>query len=84
MYCYTLSREIDIEVFEKYCIKIEKFCRGWKKEVLIDVDGSLYYHYRNADQHIKLYLDCEVDADYVESTIDLSSVLGDVLWAYIK
>ena len=45
-----------------------------KKKLLEDVDGSLIQTYHMGQEIIDVFCDFEVDAVFVDSTVDLSSV----------
>lgn len=75
MFSYTLAMEIDNQVFRDACNKIEKaFPYAEKRELLIDVDGSLLQDYFIEDRRIRVQNDCDVYAVYVDSDIDLKEI----------
>lgn len=77
MYSYTLAKKIDNQVFKDACNKIEKaFPSAEKGKMLVDVDGSLLQDYSIDDKKIRVQNDCEVDAVYVDSELDLQKIFA--------
>ena len=74
-YTYNVYPEASNKVFDDACAKIEDCIPNLvKSKVLIDVDGSVIQKYSQDNEVIKVFNDIEVDAVYVDSDIDLSSV----------
>ena len=77
MYSYTLSNQPDNTLFLKTCLLIESHVDAVTKEkMLVDVDGSCVQRYYTPQGIIKVSNDFEVYALYIDSDIDLSSILG--------
>lgn len=75
MFFYTLFKEINNQVFKDACKTIEhRYPDAEKYELLIDVDGSLYQDYCVCGKKIKVNNDCEVDAVYIDSEINLDDI----------
>ena len=73
MYSYTLSKHADDNIFRKACLTLEQHIPNLKKEKLLeDVDGSLIQIYVGNDFSIRVDSDCEVDAVYIDSDIELA------------
>lgn len=78
MYKYNISKSASNSEFKNICDIIEKTIKDIKSEKpIVDVDGSVIKIYSRSDLSIKVYNDYEVDAVYVDSDIDLSSILKD-------
>ncbi len=76
MYSYTISKNASKKEFAKVCRQIEYHFKGiCKDKTLEDVDGSTIQIYHTGKSSIKVYNDYEVDAVYIDSEVDLESVL---------
>lgn len=76
MYSYTVSKIASKKDFAEVCRQIESHFKGiCKDKILEDVDGSTIQIYHTGKARIKVYNDYEVDAVYVDSEIDLKSIL---------
>lgn len=83
MYSYTISKEADIHVFRKMCNLLENELKGIeKKRIVEDIDGSIIQHYCVNDSEIRVYNDCDVDAVFVDSQINLDSVIKNPILSY--
>lgn len=75
MYSYTISKTISNTSFKKACAYVESFLKLYVKEpLLIDVDGSTSQTYIIAGGKITVSNDCEVDAVYIDSDVDLGEI----------
>lgn len=75
MYTYNISKKADQIAFKHACNLIENQIEKLKKEKLLtDVDGTEIQIYSAPDGKIKVFNDYEVDAVYVDSEVDLSSI----------
>lgn len=82
-YGYTLARMADPAVFAMACRRLEQEGALPVGEVVEDVDGSLHRHYSVHGHKVLVASDAEIDAVFVDSPIDLSGVLQEmVLRAY--
>ena len=82
MFGYTIALTTDAEKFYEVCDHIETNLGliGIKKEALLeDVDGTLIQGYDFLNQKIKVLNDYEVDAVYVDSEVDLSTILKNYI-----
>ena len=78
MFKYNISKHASNSKFKSVCGKIEGAMKDFKhEEPIIDVDGSVIKIYSKEKLKIKIYNDYEVDAVYVDSDVDLTSVLKD-------
>ena len=77
-FSYNIEKVANNEAFKLACQKIEASnIEGLqKKNLLIDVDGSLIQLYVSPEGEIKLINDYEVDAVYADSDIDLSALFA--------
>lgn len=76
MFTYNIAKTADATAFAKACASIEKNLVGIKKETVItDVDGSQIQIYSTKDGKIKVVNDCEVDAVYADSDVNLANVI---------
>lgn len=76
MFEYNICKEASNEEFKKACNKIEQNISNLSSgDQLVDVDGSVVKIYKNSDDTIKVFNDYEVDAVWIESTINLDRVL---------
>ena len=77
MFSYTVAKNADKAVFLSTCSLIQMFLKKYKKEKLLqDVDGTTIQIYRTKNGKVKVVNDYEVDAVYVDSEIDLKSILA--------
>ena len=93
MFCYTVSLKADKGKFKKICNLIESYfhnCNLEKETLILDELLSLDYYleqrYKVEGKEIKVICEnFEVDAVYVDSTIDLKNALnGEVVVQYVK
>ena len=75
MFDYTLSTEVDIVAFNEYDSLIKKIPNIKTEELLEDVDGSVIQVYYLDDKKIKLIMDEDVGATYIESEIELKNYI---------
>ncbi len=76
MYKYNISKSASNRTFKNICDIIEKTIKNIKTEKpIVDVDGAVIKIYNRGNLSIKIYNDYEVDAVYIDSDIDLSSIL---------
>ncbi|QUH21427.1 hypothetical protein [Alkaliphilus sp. B6464] len=75
MFDYTLSTEVDATVFNKYDEMIKKIPNVKAETLLEDVNGSLIQIYYLDDKKIKLIMDEDVGATYIESEIELKNYI---------
>lgn len=75
MFDYTLSTEIDATVFNNYDEMIKKIPDIKAETLLEDVDRSLIQIYYLDDKKIKLIMDTDVGATYIESEIELKDYI---------
>lgn len=73
-YSYNIEKVADNKSFLRACKVIEKIAGLQKKDLLIDVDGSLIQVYQVSDGEIVVFNDHEVDAVYIDSDVDLSAM----------
>lgn len=75
MFEYNVCKEASNKEFKNACNKIEHNINNLSiGEPLVDVDGSLMKIYKNGNDVIKVFNDYEVDAVWIESTINLDNV----------
>ena len=76
MFEYNICKEASNEEFKKACNKIEQNISNLSTgDPLVDVDGSVVKVYKSSNDTIKVFNDYEVDAVWIESTINLNRVL---------
>lgn len=79
MYEYNISKFASNRAFKNICDIIEKTIKNINTEKpIVDVDGLVIKIYSSGNLSIKVYNDYEVDAVYIDSDIDLSSILQDM------
>lgn len=76
MFDYNICSQADYIIFEKQCFALEKNIPNIEKSnLLTDVDGSKIQFYKINGSTIKVYIDYDIDAVYVESEIELTQYL---------
>ena len=76
MYTYTILQNANQTVFRHICSTIESSIPNIKKDALLeDVDGTQIQIYVIQNGKIKVYNDCEIDAVYIDSEIDLENIV---------
>lgn len=76
MYSYNISKKADKKAFNYVCTLLETKVEGIEKEnSLEDVDGTQIQIYNTPGGKIKVFNDCEVDAVYIYSKVELSSII---------
>ena len=74
-YDYTVYPDNSPEEFERICRLIERNMSGYeKRELLVDVDGSMIQVYENINKKIVVYDDYDVGAVFVRSDISLTFI----------
>lgn len=76
MFDYTLSTEVDIIAFNKYDSMLKKIPNIKIESQLEDVNGSLIQIYYLDGNKIKLMMDEDVGATYMESEIELKNYIS--------
>lgn len=76
---YNICKEASNEEFKKACNKIEQNISNLSTgDPLVDVDGSAVKVYKGSNDTIKVFNDYEVDAVWIESTMNLDIVLKNM------
>ena len=76
---YNICKEASNEEFKKACNKIEQNISNLSTgDPLVDVDGSAVKVYKGSNDTIKVFNDYEVDAVWIEYTMNLDIVLKNM------
>ena len=76
MLSYNIDKHANKKAFENTCTLIESKFKDIKKEKLLeDVDGTQIQIYDTPGGKIKIFNDYEVDAVYVDSDVDLKTII---------
>lgn len=76
MFSYNIAKNADKKAFANTCALIESKIKGIKREPpLEDVDGTQIQIYNAPDGKIKVVNDYEVDAVYVDSDVNLETII---------
>ena len=77
MFEYNICKETSNKEFKKACNKIEQNISNLNIcDPLVDVDGSVVKIYIYGNETIKIFNDYEIDAVWIESTMNLDRVLN--------
>lgn len=76
-YDYTIAQNADVTIFEQQVKLLKAHGKLLRFEELQDVDMSIIALFRYPDSEVRVYLDTEVDAVYVQSTVPLDTVLAN-------
>jgi len=81
MYSYNVSKFYDTKAFLKACALIEAGVSGYRKrDLIVDVDGTLLQIYYTGQGEITVWNDYEVGAVFVDSEVNLDHLNLSANW----